>query len=252
MLRELQRDFSQSLLSGKGNGAAHIEAGKLGSEERLAIYRHNVYTNLTNALGDIFPVVQRIVGADFFREAARVFIREVPSTSGDLNRYGGRFGDFLAAYPHAAELPYLPDVARLEWAWQEAFHAAEAVPLDLARLAAMPEERHGDLIFQLHPSAHLLASDFPLLDIWRVNQDGYEGDLAVDWSAGRGYFLVFRPDREVGIAAIPAPDGRFLAALASGERLEAAIESLGPEEFDLQGFLLESVQSGLIVNFHGE
>ncbi len=259
MLREIQSGFSRSLIAGDSEGSAHILPGKLSAEARLEIYRHNVFTNLSNALGDIFPVVKRVVGEGFFREAARVFIRDVPSTSGDLNRYGAAFGDFLAAYPHAAELPYLADVARMEWAWQEAFHAAEAAPLDLARLAAIPAERHGGLRFVLHPSARLLASDYPLLAIWKVNQEGYSGEMAVEWDSGREHLLVFRPERDVGMQALTATEWHFLQACSQGADLETAIDYVennagdsAPDEsdaFNLQGFLVESVQSGLIVNF---
>ncbi|MBI3716590.1 MAG: putative DNA-binding domain-containing protein [Betaproteobacteria bacterium] len=254
MLPDLQRDFARTLLTGSGEGASHIVADKLSAEARLAIYRHNVFTNLTHALADIFPVVARIVGEAFFREAARLFIRDVPSTSGDLNRYGAAFGDFLQAYPHAQELPYLADVARLEWAWHQAFHAADGGTLDLARLAAVPAEGHGALRLRLHPGARLLRSPFPLLAIWQVNQPGYEGELAIDWQAGTEYLLVYRPDTEVIIRKVPAAAWRFYAACEQGMPLEAAMEaaSANESEFDLQGLLLESVQSAIIVDFLGE
>jgi len=254
LLPDLQRDFASTLLAGSGKGASHIVADKLSAEARLAIYRHNVFTNLTNALGDIFPVTARIVGEAFFREAARIFIRDVPSTSGDLNRYGGDFADFLHAYPHARELPYLGDVARLEWAWHQAFHAADAGTLDLARLAAVPAGAHGALRFRLHPSARLLHSPFPLLDIWQVNQPDYEGELAIDWQSRPGQLLVYRPEAEVIIQRLPNASWRFYAACEAGETLEAAFEAAAANEseFNLQGLLLESVQSGIIVDFHGE
>jgi len=254
MLPELQRDFARTLLSGSGEGASHIVADKLSAEARLAIYRHNVFTNLTNALADIFPVVARIVGESYFREAARLFIRDVPSISGDLNRYGGAFGDFLQAYPHAQELPYLGDVARLEWAWQQAFHAADAGTLDLARLAAVPAETQGALRFCMHPSAHLLRSSFPLLAIWGVNQPDHTGELAVDWQAGTEYLLVYRPEAEVIIRSVPEAAWQFYSACAAGQPLETAIEAAAKveTEFDLQGLLLDSVQSAIIVDFHGE
>ena len=151
MLREVQRTFADALFADEGEeagiktAAAQIHAGKLNSERRLEIYRHNVLTNLRGALGDIFPVVKRIVGDVFFLHAADRFILANPSRSGDLNQFGGEWPDFIAAYRHAAELPYLADEARLEWAWHECFHAAEAEPLDLARLATIPPEVHGEL-----------------------------------------------------------------------------------------------------------
>jgi hypothetical protein len=88
--------------------------------DRIAIYRRTVFANYRNALAATYPVVKRLVGAPFFNTAVDSYVHAHPSASGDLNVYGDAFGDFLAAYPHAANLPYLPDVARLEWAIDEA------------------------------------------------------------------------------------------------------------------------------------
>ena len=257
MLRDLQRAMADSLIAGDTQAARFIRGGKLGAARRLAVYRHNVLANLRGALKDIFPVVHRIVGDAFFLHAADRFIAVTPSRSGDLNQFGREWPAFLAAYPHAAELPYLADVARLEWAWHECFHAAEAAPLDLGRLATIEPDAHGSLVFRLHPAVRLLASRFPLLRIWQVNQDGFTGTLQIDWQAGGDALLVRREAPggvEVVIQALAPGAFRFLCELQARQALEpaaaAALEADGT--FDLQELLRESVQCGVIVDFSRE
>lgn len=251
MLRETQARFADALLGGDSAAADLIRGGALTPARRLEIYRHNVMTNLRGALRDIYPVVERIVGEAFFLHAADQFIAETPSRSGDLNRFGVEWADFLSTYSHAAELPYLADVARLEWAWHECFHGADRDALDLARLADVPPEEHADLCFKLHPAVRLLASSYPLLRIWQVNQPEYDGELAIDWQAGGDSLLVYRAGTEIAIEALSPGAFRFLSALSCGAAMEPAAEAAlaADSEFDLQGFLLESVQSAVIVDF---
>jgi hypothetical protein len=258
MLRDVQRDFAASLIAGDTHAAMHLQSGKLTASRRVEIYRHNVMTNLRNALRDIFPVINKIVGDAFFLHAADLFIRDTPSRSGDLNQFGREWPDFLAQYPHASELPYLPDVARLEWHWHEAFHAVEADALDLARLADIPADEHGSLRFQLHPSVRLISSVYPILRVWEVNQPEFEGDMTVDWNAVGDHLLIRRENidarslmAEIALESLPAASLAFLSALTQRETLEVAAEAAlkKDSEFDLQGFLIRSVQSGVIVDF---
>ncbi len=253
MLRNIQVAMAESLIRGGPAAVTHVRGGKLPAARRLDIYRHNVLSNLRGALKDIFPVVHRIVGDAFFLHAADQFIEATPSRSGDLNQFGREWPAFIAAYPHASELPYLGDVARLEWAWHECFHAADAAPLDIARLAAIDPAAHGALVFCLHPAVRLQESAFPLLRIWRVNQPDFVGDMAIDWGRG-GDALLIRRERdgvEVVIESLSAGDFRFLGELRAQRTLEAA--SLAALEadaaFDLPHCLIAHVQSGAIVDF---
>src|SRR5205085_2247436 len=122
------------------------------------------------ALSATYPVVRRLVGAAFFDEAARRHALAVPSTSGDLSRYGVGFAAFLEAYEPARELRYLPDVARLEWALHECDQAADAAGLDLATLAGVAPGEEGRVRLALHPAVRLVASEYPVLSIWEANQ----------------------------------------------------------------------------------
>ena len=256
MLRETQIDFAAALLA--GDAKAHTEAaerirvGKMSATRRLEIYRHNVHANLRGVLKDIYPVILAIVGDAFFQHAADQFVKAHPSRSGDLNQFGGEWAAFLGAYPHAADLPYLRDVARLEWAWHQSFHAGDGQAFDLARLAAIPAEEHGALCFVLHPAVRLVESNFPILRIWEVNQPAFGGEIKVDWDAPADTLLVYRADGvEVLIERITGAGYAFLQALQQRAALEtAASAALSVEAvFDLQGSLLESVQSGVIIDF---
>ena len=258
MLRDTQSVFARSLFgldaSATHADAALIRAGKLSAVRRLEIYRFNVLANLCGALKDIYPVVLAIVGEVFFRHAAEDFVRAYPSRSGDLNNFGGEWPSFLAGYPHAAKLPYLPDVARLEWAWHEAFHAADAPLLDLQQLAAVPPEEHGVLQFSLHPSVRLIQSSCPILRIWEVNQPDFAGEVEVDWDVPAESLLVHRDSGDgvsVVIKRLSEAGCAFLHALGQRATFEEVATSAFDldADFDLQGFLMESVQSGVIIDF---
>ncbi|MBL0121451.1 MAG: putative DNA-binding domain-containing protein [Betaproteobacteria bacterium] len=260
MLRDVQRAMAELLMAGgtpdEKKAGDLIRGGKLSAARRMEVYRHNVLSNLRGALKDIFPVVNRIVGDAFFLHAADQFIRVTPSHSGDLNQFGREWPSFLANYPHATELPYLADVAKLEWAWHECFHAADAAPMDLGRLASVAPDAHGLLVFHLHPAVRLLVSAYPVLRIWQVNQPDFAGDMQIDWAQG-GDALMVRRDSGVGgglevvIQSLAAGEYRFMCELHARRTLEraaaAALET--DSEFDLQAFLLECAQRGVIVDF---
>jgi hypothetical protein len=209
---------------------------------------------LCGALKDIYPVVLAIVGESFFQHAAEQFVRAHPSRSGDLNQFGTEWPSFLADFPHASELPYLRDVADLELAWHEAFHAADSPLFDLSRLAGVPQETQVSLQFVLHPSVRLIESRYPTQRIWEVNQPAFAGEMEVVWEVPTEYLLVHRDVADgvsVFIKQISNGGFAFLQALERSTPLEeAAAEAIHVDaDFDLQGFLLESVQSGVIIDF---
>ena len=158
-LSDVQADFAAALR----DPAIPPPAGVVGPDggpapRRFAVYRNNVLVALGNALAGAFPAVGRIVGEEFFRAMARNYVLETPPTSPVLLDYGVTFPDFIAGFEPAASLPYLPDVARLERAWREAYHAADAKPLGPADLAGIPPEDLPDAVFSLHPSLRIVPS----------------------------------------------------------------------------------------------
>jgi hypothetical protein len=237
-LATLQRDFLAAITGAETDmAAAHIRGGKLAPAERLAVYANNVASNWRGTLADIHPVVLRLVGPAFFNEAARQYGLANPSRSGDLHRFGSTFGNFLAAYPHARDLPYLADVALLEWACHEVFHAAEAPALDLAALSQVPEGDYGALRFHQNPAVRLVRSAFPIEAIWRANQPDRDGTPERD--EGADFVLVSRPELEVQLECLPEGEWHFLAALAAGQDLDIASQAFSEDAAALLGPALQ-------------
>ncbi|HUL95809.1 MAG TPA: DNA-binding domain-containing protein [Usitatibacter sp.] len=220
-LARTQREFVAALYS-----EAPCEPG-------IEAYRRNMLANLGNALGATYPVVKRLVGDAFFNEAARRYVRAEPSRSGDLNEYGGGFASFLAAYPYARELEYLPDVARLEWACHESYHAAGAVPFDAAALAAVAPESYEGLRFVLHPALRLVASPHAVVEIWEANQPQRDGTPSR--TEGPDHAVVSRAGELVHVRLASPVEWKFLSALARGATLGEAAQALG--EAHAQAFL---------------
>ena len=252
-LREMQRSFAAATVFGDMSALAAlgVVGGELDPVARIGIYRNNVLANYRKALGATYPVVRRLVGAPFFNAAVDAFVRAYPSRHGDVNRYGGELPGFLAAYAPARDLPYLPDVARLEWAIDQAAIAADARQLDLDALAAVPAESFESLRFVLNPSAHFVASPYPVLRIWQVSQDGFEGDDMVDLGAGGDSLLVLRGAGGVTIERLSPGEHALLIALAGGAGLgEAAARAAAKEEgFDLTRALRHHVAAQTLVAF---
>lgn len=249
-LRELQQRFANAIVAGD-TATRLTQADFARHGERIDIYRHTIASNYRNALGATYPVVARLVGAPFFHAAVDAYVDAHPSRSGDLNEYGDAFGDFLAGYPPAAGLPYLPDVARLEWAIDEANRAHDSIlapDIVLGAFATLAAERLPGLRIDIEPSCRLLASPFPVLRIWQVNQPGHQGDLHVDFRAGPDRLRVRREPGGVSIERVAEGDYAWLSALAQRATLAEAIERAqeASAAFDLQAALHAFIGDGTI------
>lgn len=246
-LRELQRGFRDALLHGAYAPVARLVTGQ-DAQARLDIYRNNVQSNLCEALRDVYPVVERLVGERFFEAAARRYIPDHPSASGDIHDYGARFAEFLSEFPPAASLPYLADVARLEWCWHEVFHAGDDAALDPALLARVAPERHASLQFGLRSACRLLASPWPVHRIWQANQAEVAEVPAVDLHEGAAHLLVRRETHGyvIEIVALESAEFAFLEALARGLTLTGAYEQAAAVEdsFDLAAALGRHLRGG--------
>lgn len=214
----------------------------------IGVYRNNVYGNWSKAMAAAFPIVREIVGADFFDGLAHEYARAHPSLSGDLNEYGARMPEFLAGLRHTQDLPYLPDVARMDWLAHRAYYAADAAPLDLAALTRVPADEYQSLRPRLAPSCALLASQWPLARLWQIHQDEYQGDFTVDLQPGMARILVHRPQWRAEVTGLTLGEYAFLDAALAGSALGAAAEAalLAEGTFDLAGALSRWARAGVL------
>ena len=250
-LHEIQRRFAEAIFS-PDNAVDFIAGSSPLAQERMAIYRRTIFANYRKALAASYPVVKRLIGSAFFDDAVDAFVAAHPSRSGDLNVYGDTFGHFLDAYPPASDLPYLGDVARLEWAIDEAQRASDAscVPdCVLAALAAVSPERLPVVHLRIEPSCRFVASRFPILRIWQTNQPSYSGDDRVMLDEGADALLARRSADGVSIERLAAGHYRWLAALRGDATLGDAIEAAQAADttFDLGSALREHIAACTII-----
>ncbi len=212
------------------------------------VYRNNVTVSLINALAAIYPAVQRLTGPDFFRAMARFHIRETPPTSPLLFEYGRDFPDFIARYEHARVLPWLADIARIERAWLDSYHAADAQPLSPSALATVPPEHLSSVIFTVHPATRLVRSPFAAVTIFAANREGASADR-IDGSTPEDA-LVTRPDFDVLVRTLPPGGAVFLDGLMSGCMLaEAAAAALEEApSFDLATNIAGLFEAGAFIS----
>jgi hypothetical protein len=238
-------EFSPALIDSERETPAVVAGpkGKL-AVKRYNVYRNNVTVSLIDALASIYPAVQRITGADFFRAMARFHIRATPPQSPLLFEYGYDFPAFIEHYEYAQSLPYLADVARIERAWLDAYHAADALPLAPEALAAVPPERLADVAFTPHPATRIVRSQFSAVTIFAANRT--EGPIGTIESATPEDALVTRPDLEVVVRHLPPGGALFLMHLIEGKTLGAAVTAALESEpsFDIPANISGMIEAG--------
>jgi len=191
--------------------------------DRLAVYKNNVHTRLIEALRDTFPVVTRLVGEEFFRFAAREYIQEDLPRCGVLLEYGKFFPQFLAAFEPAESVPYLADVARVEYLYLEAYLAPDEPPLTLADAEVAWKRPLEELEVALHASARLMTSAHPVSRIWEINRHPDPVRRTRIPATGE-YLLIVRPQSVIDVRRLSPGAYAMLLALEAGFSLATAID----------------------------
>jgi hypothetical protein len=227
-LARFQDAFAHALLAPGVEPAADVAA--LAMQPAFAVYRNTVMKGCIDALQANYPVVARLVGEEWFRAAAAVYVREVLPVNPTLLRYGANFADFLDRFEPAADLPYLPGAARLDRLWTEAHAAADEDALDPAAVARLAPEELAGLILHPHAAARWAwFEEAPIYTIWTRNRADSVPDDDIDWRP-EGALLV-RPRDNVEWIALDASGCAFLDACAAGgtlaEAARAALEVQG-------------------------
>jgi len=251
----LQQDICDAICGGDDAGISEFVAGDgMDPSARLRVYRNHAVITLTDALKATYPVICRLVGDGFFAYAAHEFIREHMPEKPSLAEYGGAFPDFVAKFPPCGELPYLADVARLEWAINQALHAETADAIMRSDLAAVSAGEAPRLLLSVHPSLKLVESRWPIERIWRANQTDGDPDLTIDLGSGGVRLQVHRRGDRVAVKSLAECEFAFLRALADGEPLgDAADAALRIDLlFDLTVTLGTLLEEGGVAGFRLE
>ncbi|MGH6924733.1 MAG: HvfC/BufC family peptide modification chaperone [Propylenella sp.] len=222
------------------SGPAGKAAGK-----RFDVYRNNVTVSLVNALAEIYPATQRIVGEEFFRGMARMYVRATPPASPLLFGYGRDYPAFIDRFEHTRDLPWLGDVARIERAWLDAYHAADSAVLAPQALSAIDQGTLGEARFVSHPATRIVRSRYPAVTIFTANRK--DAPVGLIESSDAEDALVTRPELDVLVRWLPPGGAVFLSTLVAGSTLaEAAARAASDsEEFDLAANIKGSLEAGV-------
>lgn len=233
-LLDPERDHPTGLVDGAGRPAGR----------RFDVYRNNVAVSLTEALETAFPVIRKLVGENNFKTLAGNFLRETPPESPFMMDYGAALPAFLERFAPTAQIGYLADIARLEIALRESYHAEDIAPLDPAVLQGFPPERLLATAFTLAPSVRLVRSSWPIHAIWRFNIE----PLAPKPEMTAQDVLVLRPEFDPAPHLLGSGGGVVIAALLGGQTLEAAIDSAATinPEFDASGVVSLLLANGAV------
>src|SRR5262249_30737246 len=186
--------------------------------------------------------------------AAHEFTREHRREKPSLAESGGQFSQFLALFQPCRDLAYLTDVARLEWAINEALHAESPAVIARHDLSAISPAEAPRVAFSVHPSLRLLESLWPIERIWRANQGASDPDFGIDLDSGGVRLQVHRCGDRVTIKSLTECEFAFLGALADGKPLGDAAEAALRIDllFDLTVTLGPLLEEGGVVGFHLE
>jgi hypothetical protein len=231
-LAEVQREFAAALLDPAAPVPSRLRLhGGKAPQKRFAVHRNNMIASLVAALAARFPVVHQLVGDEFFRAMARLYVINEPPRTPVLLLYGDRFPDFVENFAPAASIEYLADVARLELARGHAYHAADAAPIDRSVFGSLRPDELAGLRIALHPSVSLVRSQFPFVSIWEAHRKAQVTTIR-EWV--RESALVARPGLDVEVWRLPAGGYVFLGSLSQGMAMAAAADcaAAATSEFD--------------------
>jgi putative DNA-binding protein len=247
-LRDFQSSFGAAIRGAAASGIGPVRERQIPLERRMDVYRNNVHASLIDALASAYPVVERLVGTEFFRAMAREFLKVHLPRRGTLTGYGEAFPRYLEGFDPVMSLPYLGDVARVERAWLDSYHAADVDRIDAEALASVPPEELGNLCFSIHPAVQTVSSDFPVWSIWQTNKEEAE-PRTVDFEKGGETTLVCRAGNGVEVHLVQRCLAGFVDDLRAGVALGLAVERAmeSDAEFDLSAALHLLLSGGALV-----
>jgi hypothetical protein len=216
------------------------------ASKRFAVYRNNVFVSLVEALKARFPAVRNAVGTEFFSALARDYAGSNMPVSPLMMQYGDSFPDFIETFPPLADYPWISDLARVECAITQSYHASDAPLLGAEAFAAIAPEQLGELKITLHPALKLVQSSFPIATLWQMNSGRVAVSPLDDIPAETA--LIQRPHFTVSVKGISTSGGAFLNALKGGHTLSQAADLAVAIDatFDLTAHLHLLIADGLI------
>lgn len=242
-LLNVQLEFANAIIDKTNINSVH-------PAHHIEIYRHNVQQTLLNLLAEIYPLISKLVGNDYFVMLAKEYTELYPSRTGNLHEYGHYFNDFIADHASLKHLPYLSEVAYFEWTCHNLFFTADAPTLDLTTLRQVTEDQYQNLHVCLNPALALIKFYYPILDIIELCQTNHNKE--VNLNKGDTFLLMLRSENKIKLQALPQADFYFLCQLQDGATLGTALATAQTysEDFDLARQMVKLIKTHIITSFY--
>jgi len=235
-LVDLQAAFYQRVLHDDPAILPWVVDGGIAANQRMQVYQHIVENTLFEALHTSYPVIALLVGDRFFHQTADQYMRKYPPQNGNLQAYGAHFSNFLMEMKTALSLPYLPDIARLEWARQQSYLAADGKALVASEVGArLQAVEDGAMHLILHPSVQLLVSDYRIFEIWHYCME--HDAAALDLAEGGQSMLLWRDGSQIVMQVIDAAAAVWIDHILQGMRMDEALAQQDTDGIDLSALL---------------
>jgi hypothetical protein len=251
-LKQLQTDFSGAIFSEQRDAIADavLAQGELSASERVGIYRNSVHGILWQYLASLYPVCNQLVGEKFFEGFCDLFIDQHPPATPFLADYGTGFAAFIQQHPAFAKMRWIHQVAALEWARHQAWHAVNQPATDFAALATLTEAQQPAVKFRLPESMQLLHSPYAIHHVWLAHQpEDHPEKIALEdiQLEQENYVMVWRKQRELHQLAVSQQQWAFLTALQQQQTLAEVTETFQEQS---GGLLTQAIQSGWVISFN--
>ncbi len=210
---------------------------------RARVYQNNMLSALGKTIIDNFPAVARLVGEEFMRALARAYVEADPPRSPVLSAYGAGFPAFIERFPPAQSLPYLGDVAGLDWAYIEAVFSSNEPPLTADTLVGLDDDAIAGLSPGLHPSVRLVHSRWNACEIWAANRDA-QVRVNVTLRSEPSTALIWRGPKGVTHRLVSPSIVTFAREVANGQSLGGAIERASAP--DVMPFFADALALGVL------
>jgi hypothetical protein len=235
-----QQAFAEALFA-----PGREDALQLKHAERFGLYRGNLTSTWGKALAAAYPVIARLVGEEFFAALAREYGRAHPSDSGDLNRFGAHFESFLRGFAHVRGLPYLPDMARLEWQLHRIHFAPQEEALAAHDIDPGTLESQ---TFRWQATAQLFESDWSVVALWLAHQPDQDAAFPQQMDVPCRA-LLSRPQWTAQVTPLALPAYAALKELNEGKTFGAALDAAFDldENFDVAAGLQQWLQHRILM-----
>lgn len=228
---ESQRAFAEALRSGEALAEVAerlvAESARLSPSKQLEIYREQYLLRHLDVLREDFGSIESLLGGVAFETLGKAYLQAFPPCSFTLRDLGRDLERFVSAEKPWSDDALVADLARVEWAFVEAFDAADSPSLALEDIANVAEDAWPSMRVVLKSSVQRVALAHPAHEYRLAVRRS--GEPAVRPAPSPAWVLVFRGPEHLQCLDVERDAFALLGELANGVPLGEACERVAAQ-----------------------